>query len=233
MTADEVGYKDFVEPVDTFIKTLNKSDIGDKAVVRAFEKVNNKKAFTSSSQVQYVARCGNFVENGYSYTGALKLLKIIFSYDYLWLNVRVKGGAYGCMSGFYRNGDTYMVSYRDPNLKETNQIFEQAADYVANFNVSDRDMVKFIIGTIGDMDTPMNPAAKGSRSFSAYICNSDYETLKKERAQVIDATVEDIRNLAPLIKSAIDENYLSVVGSQTKINENSEMFDEIVPLFIS
>ena len=233
LTADEVGYKDFVEPVDTFIKTLNKSDIGDKAVVRAFEKVNNKKAFTSSSQVQYVARCGNFVENGYSYTGALKLLKIIFSYDYLWLNVRVKGGAYGCMSGFYRNGDTYMVSYRDPNLKETNQIFEQAADYVANFNVSDRDMVKFIIGTIGDMDTPMNPAAKGSRSFSAYICNSDYETLKKERAQVIDATVEDIRNLAPLIKSAIDENYLSVVGSQTKINENSEMFDEIVPLFIS
>jgi len=112
LTADEVGYKDFVEPVDTFIKTLNKSDIGDKAVVRAFEKVSNKKAFTSSSQVQYVARCGNFVENGYSYTGALKLLKIIFSYDYLWLNVRVKGGAYGCMSGFYRNGDTYMVSYR-------------------------------------------------------------------------------------------------------------------------
>ena len=233
ITADEEGYKDFVKPVSTFIGTLNKSDIDVKAAKRQFVPVNNKKAFTSSSQVQYVARCGNYVENGYEYTGALKLLKIIFSYDYLWLNVRVKGGAYGCMSGFYRNGDMYMVSYRDPNLKETNDIFEHAADYVENFNVSDRDMVKFIIGTIGDMDTPMNPAARGMRSFSAYICNSDYETLKKERLQVLDATAQDIRNLAPLIRSAVDEDYLSVVGNQAKINNNSEMFDEIVSLFIS
>lgn len=92
------------------------------------------------------------------------MLKVIFSYDYLWINVRVKGGAYGCMSGSYRNGDMYMVSYRDPNLRKTNDIYENAADYLEHFDVSDRDMVKFIIGTIGDMDTPMNPAAKGTRS---------------------------------------------------------------------
>lgn len=94
------------------------------------------------------------------------MLKVIFSYDYLWINVRVKGGAYGCMSGSYRNGDMYMVSYRDPNLRKTNEIYENAADYLEHFDVSDRDMVKFIIGTIGDIDTPMNPAAKGTRSLA-------------------------------------------------------------------
>ena len=127
------------------------------------------------------------------------MLKVIFSYDYLWINVRVKGGAYGCMSGSYRNGDMYMVSYRDPNLRKTNDIYENAADYLEHFDVSDRDMVKFIIGTIGDIDTPMNPAAKGTRSFGAYICNTDYESLKKERGQVLDCNVERIRKLfAPL-----------------------------------
>lgn len=80
-----------------------------------------------------------------------------------------------------------MVSYRDPNLAETNTIFEQAAEYVRRFDVSERDMVKFIIGTIGGMDTPMNPASKGVRSFGAYICHTEYAQLKKEREEVLNA----------------------------------------------
>ena len=74
--------------------------------------------FRTSSKVQYVARTGNFIDGGAEYTGALQILKVILSYDYLWQNVRVKGGAYGCMSGFNRIGEGYLVSYRDPNLEK-------------------------------------------------------------------------------------------------------------------
>ena len=63
------------------------------------------------------------------------------------------------MSGSTREGDFYMVSYRDPNLAKSNEIYEGAAEYVKNFNVSRRDMVKFIIGTIGEMDSPLTPSA--------------------------------------------------------------------------
>ena len=208
------------------------AQLQEKDAVRTFRPVKEKTAYTSSSQVQYVARCGNYRKAGYEYTGALKVLKIIFSYDYLWLNVRVKGGAYGCMSGFYRNGDTYMVSYRDPNLAETNTIFEQAAEYVRRFDVSERDMVKFIIGTIGGMDTPMSPASKGVRSFGAYICHTEYAQLKKEREEVLNATKESIRALAPLIETAVSQDYLCVVGNNAKIRENEQMFEKIEPLFL-
>ena len=126
----------------------------------------------------------------------------------------------------------YMVSYRDPNLAGTNEVYEKAADYLAHFDVSERDMVKFIIGTIGDMDTPMNPSAKGTRSFGAYICHTDYESLKAERAQVLDCDVNSIKALAPLVKYAMDENYFCVVGSNREINKEKELFDEIKPLFI-
>jgi len=126
-----------------------------------------------------------------------------------------------------------MVSYRDPNLAKTNDIFENAADYIETFEVSERDMVKFIIGTIGDMDSPLNPASKGVRSFGAYICNADYEMLKREREEVLTANVESIRALAPLIKEAIDEGYFGVVGNQKEIQKESAMFDEIKPLIIS
>ena len=227
--ADDEGYQKFVQPMADFAAKLNQSDM--PAAKRNYAAQNVKTAYTSSSQVQYVARCGNFVNAGYQYTGALKVLKVIFSYDYLWINIRVKGGAYGCMSGFGRNGDMYMVSYRDPNLKKTNEIYEGAADYLRKFNVSERDMLKFIIGTIGDLDAPLNPSAKGLRSFGAYICNVDYEEMKKERTQILGATVEDIRALAPLIEAGISQNYLCVVGNQKTIQEEAQMFEKIEPLF--
>ena len=227
-TADDKGYGMAHEPLDAFTKGL--SDVPSVPEARDYKPEKESLGLTSSSQVQYVARCGNFRTGGVDYTGALRVLKVIFSYDYLWINVRVKGGAYGCMSGSYRNGDMYMVSYRDPNLRKTNEIYENAADYLEHFDVSDRDMVKFIIGTIGDIDTPMNPAAKGTRSFGAYICNTDYESLKAERAQVLDCNVERIRELAPLVRCAMDENYFCVVGSSKEINKESELFDKIQPL---
>lgn len=135
------------------------------------------------------------------------------------------------MSGFSRNGDAYMVSYRDPNLRKTNEIYEGAAQYLRDFNVSKRDMLKFIIGTIGDMDAPLNPAAKGARSFCAYICNSDYESMKKERMEVLDADVESIRALAPIVEAAVSQDYFCVVGNQKTIRDESGMFDKIQPLF--
>ncbi len=229
--ADDEGFDTFVEPMTEFVAGLASKE--QAVATRNFVRCNVKTGYTSSSMVQYVARCGNFAEAGYSYTGALKVLKVIFSYEYLWLNVRVKGGAYGCMSGFSRNGDMYMVSYRDPNLKKTNDIYEGAAEYIKNFNVSDRDMLKFIIGTVGDMDTPLNPSAKGIRSFGAYICHTDYETLKRERREVLEANVDSIRALAPLVEAGVSQNYFCVVGNQKNIQEQADMFDRIEPLFIA
>lgn len=227
-TADNEGYEKLQSCASEFIGKLNDNE--HSQAVRTFKPIHVKTGLTSASQVQYVARCGNYRKAGYSYTGALKVLKVIFSYEYLWLNVRVKGGAYGCMSGFYRNGDMYLVSYRDPNLSKTNEIYEGAADYIKNFTVSDRDMAKFIIGTIGEMDTPMNPAAKGLRSFSAYISNMTYERLKKERLEVLEASQESIRALAPLVSEAMNQDYFCVVGNAKNINNNKDMFDEIKPL---
>ena len=141
LTADEEGLKAFETEFVKFTEKLNAKE--RKAAVREYVPAKSKYGFMTSSQVNYVARCGNYRKTGYEYTGAFQILKTIFAYDYLWLNIRVKGGAYGCMSGFYKNGDSYLVSYRDPNIKETNEIYEKAVDYIRNFSVSQRDMKPF------------------------------------------------------------------------------------------
>ena len=187
--------------------------------------------FLDASKVQYVSRAGNFRDKGFSYTGALKILKVILSYDYLWVNVRVKGGAYGCMSGFMRTGDMYFTSYRDPNLRKTNEIYEKTPEYLKNFTADEREMTKYIIGTVSELDTPLNPYAKGMRSLSAYLMGLSYEAVQKEREEVLNATSEDIRALSDLIAAALSENNLCVIGNEDVVEKEKDMFMHIEDLY--
>ena len=195
--------------------------------VPTFNMEKKNEGFKTASKVQYVARVGNFIDNGADYTGALQILKVILSYDYLWQNIRVKGGAYGCMSSFNRIGEGYFVSYRDPNLKRTIDVYEGVVDYLENFTVTDRDMTKYIIGTISNIDQPMTPATKGERSMNLYMNKVSAEMIKKERAQILDATQEDIRALAKVAKAVLAADQLCVIGGEEKIEEDKELFGDV------
>ncbi len=231
ITADEEGYSRFEEKLPSF-----NSKLPVKAESALFEKYDTSslkperlnEGFKTAMQVQYVARTGNFLKAGYKYTGALKVLKTILSYDYLWNNVRVKGGAYGCMCGFSGvDGDAYFTSYRDPNLKETNNIYEKAPDYVENFTAEERDITKYIIGTFSTLDAPLTPQAMGKRSLSMYLAQVTETDLQTERDEVLNVTTQDIRDLHLLIKSVVAADNICVIGNEGKITENKDLFKEI------
>lgn len=189
-----------------------------------------KEAFIDASQIQYVAKTGDFICEGYEYTGALRLLRIILSYDYLWINVRVKGGAYGCMNTFLRSGESYFVSYRDPNLSDTLDVYDRIPEYIKSFSPDERDMTKYIIGTFSALDTPMNPEAKGSRSMSAYLEGITYEQIQKERNEILNAQPEDIRRLADLVEAVLKKNSICVIGNENMIKESAGLFENVEKL---
>lgn len=189
-----------------------------------------KEAFIDASQIQYVAKTGDFICEGYEYTGALRLLRIILSYDYLWINVRVKGGAYGCMNTFLRSGESYFVSYRDPNLSDTLDVYDRIPEYIKSFSPDERDMTKYIIGTFSALDTPMNPEAKGSRSLSAYLEGITYEQIQKERNEILNAQPEDIRRLADLVEAVLKKDSICVIGNENMIKESAGLFEDVEKL---
>ena len=153
------------------------------------------------------------------------------NYDYLWLNIRVQGGAYGCMSGFTKAGDTYFSSYRDPNLTKTNEIFEGIPKYVHDFTADERDMTKFIIGAVSEMDTPLTPANRGNRSMTAYLTNVTYEDLCRERKEVLEAQPEDIRALEGLLSSVLAEQNICVIGNEDLLTKEKSLFTHLEDLF--
>lgn len=214
--------------IDSFADTLITEAVELNAEPYEIKKLNE--GLKTSGQVQYVARVGNFRKNGLQSTGALMVLKVIMGYDYLWNNIRVKGGAYGCMSGFSHNGIGYFVSYRDPNIKETLDIFEGAADYIKNFECSDRDMTKFIIGTMADVDAPLTPYDEGIASFAAYYTHKTDADKQKNRDAILTCDVNTVRGLAQYIEEIMKDEAICVVGTEDKINENKDLFLNISDL---
>ncbi len=192
--------------------------------------VKKNEGFKTSSQVQYVASAGSFDLDRHPYTGSLQVLKTIMSYDYLWNNVRVTGGAYGAMCNFNREGYGYFTSYRDPNLSETLDIFRNAGDYVRSFDVSDRDMTKYIIGTISSIDMPLDPPALGARSFSAYQSGVTEDMALNERMQILTTNQETIRGLADYVDEIMEDDVVCTIGNDRRIEEDAEVFDTIKAL---
>ena len=227
-TGNNEAYCNAKPSLEKVIAGFNKmSAVGNQAEVH-FNTA--KEAFIDASQIQYVAKTGDFICEGYEYTGALRLLRIILSYDYLWINVRVKGGAYGCMNTFLRSGESYFVSYRDPNLSDTLDVYDRIPEYIKSFSPDERDMTKYIIGTFSALDTPMNPEAKGSRSLSAYLEGITYEQIQKERNEILNAQPEDIRRLADLVEAVLKKDSICVIGNENMIKESAGLFENVEKL---
>ena len=227
-TGNNEAYGNAKPSLEKVIAGFNKmSAVGNQAEVH-FNTA--KEAFIDASQIQYVAKTGDFICEGYEYTGALRLLRIILSYDYLWINVRVKGGAYGCMNTFLRSGESYFVSYRDPNLSDTLDVYDRIPEYIKSFSPDERDMTKYIIGTFSALDTPMNPEAKGSRSMSAYLEGITYEQIQKERNEILNAQPEDIRRLADLVEAVLKKDSICVIGNENMIKESAGLFENVEKL---
>lgn len=214
--------------ISNFVKQFKESKIDNEF---KFEKNNLNEGLKASFNVQYVARTGNYREKGYEYKGSLAVLNNMLSSDYLWNNVRVKGGAYGCMCNFNKNGTSFFVSYRDPKLVETIKVYESLPEYLDKFTADEEEMTKNIIGTIGAMDAPLTPAAQGRKALALYLNNISDEALKKERDEVINCKEQDIRDLKDTIAAILEADSLCVVGNEKKIEENKEIFKNTVSLF--
>lgn len=228
ITTSEEGYQCFEKEV---LGLLDKMEQGKGEVSLPEspyrETIGKNEGFQTAGKVQYVARIGSFMDRGFSYNGIYQVLRTVLNYEFLYHEVRVKGGAYGVMCNFARDGRCYMVSYRDPNLKETNEVYEKVPKYLENFTASERDMIKYIIGTVSELDTPLPPRAEGNRSYQAYLTEVTSEEIQKSRDEVLSADTEKVRQCAAMIEAILQGNYLCVLGGEEKVKQNRELFDEI------
>lgn len=193
------------------------------------EKLNE--AFMTSAQINYVGKGYNFKKLGYEYSGSLLVLKNILRYNYLWDNLRVKGGAYGAIAKISQNGSFQLVSYRDPNISKSLNIYDSLPQFLENLNIDEIELRRFIIGTISDLDKPLQIEEKSKKIIYDYLRKISYENRQKERDEIINTTILDIKKLSNLTKDVLEKNYICVVGNETNIKKDGENFLNKIDIF--
>lgn len=192
------------------------------------EKANE--GILSSANVQYVSKGYNFRKLGYEYNGSMRVLATILNGDYLHNRIRAQGGAYGAGISIDRTGHLTTYSYRDPNLKESIDVYDGMANYIKNLNIDEGELNNYIIGTISRLDPAMTAYGKGQLATSRYISNITQDEIQRTREEVLDTKLEDIRAYADLLDAAMKKDYLCVLGNESKIRENKNLFNKLVKL---
>ena len=227
-TGDKDDFSLFRENLNKLTDDLDNTNYG--TINYNFEKSNLNEGILSNANVQYVAKGYNFKDLGYEYNGNMKVLSTILSVDYLHNRIRAKGGAYGCGINFGRSGNMTTFSYRDPNLSETIDVYDKTYDYVEDLELDNDEFTSYIIGTISRLDSAQTPHMMGITATKNYICNITDDDVQRERSEVLNSKIEDIRPLSELLKTSMEENYCCVLGNEDKIKENKGLFNTLVNL---
>ena len=131
------------------------------------------------------------------------------------------------MIDFDRFGDSFFVSYRDPNLRKTNEVYEGIIQFIEEFKASDEEMTKAIIGVIGSIDAPRTPAGTGGVSLFLALSGITMEAIRQEREEIINCKEQDIKDLKKVVQAVLDYKALCVVGNENKIEEEKDLFKNI------
>ncbi len=191
---------------------------------------SRKEAFSLASGVQYNALSWDLEKLGENYSGKLQVLRTVLNLEYLWNQVRVQGGAYGCGCNFQRNGGIYFYSYRDPNLKRTYDIYKELGNQISSFTASEREMTKYILGTINRYDQPKTNTEWIDYAVSLYISGITEEMRQKERTEILETSVADLQQFADFLTEIGKTDNLCTIGNEEKIKADSNLFDSITNL---
>ena len=219
------AFKNLMKPlVDTWDTTELSND------VLQITRLSGNDGIVTAGKVQYVAQGGNFIDHGFKHVGPMSVLETILRYEYLWIRIRVQGGAYGAFANFYDDGNMIFCSYRDPNLLETLDVYKELPQYLRDFTLTDREMRKYIIGTMSSLDLPMTPALRGPRAMGMYFSGAKLEDKVEFRKQVIVCKPDDIVALADVVEPVLNDNHICTMGNEQKIKDAGNVFDNIVSL---
>lgn len=225
---EECELEAFENLMKPLIETWDTNELSNDTL--KITRLSGNDGIVTAGKVQYVAQGGNFIDHGYKHIGPMSVLETILRYEYLWIRIRVQGGAYGAFANFYDDGNMIFCSYRDPNLVETLNVYKELPQYLREFTLTDREMRKYIIGTMSSLDLPMTPALRGPRAMGMYFSGAKLEDKVEFRKQVIACKPENIVALADVVESVLKDNHICTMGNEQKIKDAGKVFDNIISL---
>ena len=167
------------------------------------------------AQVNYVGKAANLYDAGYELHGSVGVITRYLGTTWLWDRVRVQGGAYGAFCSFdHFSGVLSYLSYRDPDLLGTLEVYDGSSRFLAELELSEDELTKAIIGAIGDLDLCQLPDAKGYTSLLRYLAGIGDEFRQQMRDEILGTTAEDFRKFAEVLRWVESKGEVVAMGAQ-------------------
>jgi Zn-dependent M16 (insulinase) family peptidase len=216
LTVDEHGWQSLQHRLVEFCGEIEQKEF-QQAIWKA-EALPVNEGLTIPAQVNYVGKAANLYNLGYDYHGSVAVITNTLRTTWLYEKVRLRGGAYGGTCAFDRHSGVFSyLSYRDPNVMETLESYAGSANFLISLDLSQAELVKSIIGTIGEMDTYLLPDAKGYTSMVRYLTGDTNEERQQRRAQVLGTTREDFGKFGEVLEAMNATGRVVVMGAQEAI----------------
>jgi Zn-dependent M16 (insulinase) family peptidase len=188
-------------------------------------------AFTIPANTHFVGLGANLLKLGWEQHGSFAVLETLLSRDYLWNQVRARGGAYGCfLQANSYSGSCAMISYRDPRVGETFDAYRGVPEFLRNLELSQREFEKLIIGTIGSADSPRTPEQAGDLAWDRHYAGLSPQEVQIRRDELLSCTIDQIKDYADIMQQFVDSAVPCVVGTSAQIEAHKDAFDVIKPL---
>ncbi|XVF45162.1 hypothetical protein PTKIN_Ptkin02bG0182900 [Pterospermum kingtungense] len=228
MTADGKNLSNAEKFISKFLDLLPSKPLVERASWSARLPPNNE-AIVIPTQVNYVGKAANLYDRGYQLNGSAYVISKHISNTWLWDRVRVSGGAYGGFCNFDTHSGVFtFLSYRDPNLLKTLDVYDGAGDFLRELEMDDDTLTKAIIGTIGDVDAYQLPDAKGYSSMLRYLLGITEEERQRRREEILSTSLKDFKEFAGAIDAVKDKGVAVAVASpddvETANKERSNFF---------
>ncbi|XP_057450378.1 presequence protease 1, chloroplastic/mitochondrial [Lotus japonicus] len=176
-------------------------------------------AIVVPTQVNYVGKATNIYDTGYKLNGSAYVISKYISNTWLWDRVRVSGGAYGGFCDFDTHSGVFsFLSYRDPNLLKTLDVYDGTGDFLRELEIDDDTLTKAIIGTIGDVDSYQLPDAKGYSSLLRHLLGITEEERQRRREEILSTSVKDFRNFIDAMEAVKDKGIVVAVASPEDVD---------------
>ncbi len=206
---------------------LGAGDGADRGALAVPTPCDRHEAFVIPSDICFAARACDPRRLGIDVTGAWAVAANALSYDYLWNEIRVKGGAYGC--GFRAAGErqTAFYTYRDPAIDPSIERVERAGAWLGSFEPDEAAFEGFIVSCVSGMDAPVKPYALTKRRNTTYLAGLDPHAREERRAQMLAATPGELRSLGADVTRIAAESPTCVFGGRDVIAKSNAGFNVI------
>jgi presequence protease len=233
ITANAANVKRFIPELGSLLNALPRSEAAHQPWKRSDGP--RAEALTIPTKVNYIAKGDDLIRLGYMPNGATSVIENYLRATWLWERVRVQGGAYGGFCSLdLRSGVFAFLSYRDPNLLNTLDIYDETSKMLRQTQLSEAELTRSIIGTIGDIDAYQLPDAKGYSSMVRYLVGETEAIRQRRREEVLSTTARDFRVFSDVLDKVAAGGRIVVLGSAQAVdaasNQRPGMFDATVPV---